>query len=275
MKKIVAALAALLSLVAASAALASPAIAPEGAPIEFVVLGTFHFDNPGRDMANVQVDNVLSAKRQGEIKQILDGLARFNPTKIAVEAQRRQPGTNLSERYPLYRIAKMEPSRNEVVQLGFGLAQRLGHQNVYAVDVDGDFPFEPVMAFAQKTGRDAKLTAAIAAIQGWTSEVTAQLKTKSLGYVLRQFNEPQTVATDNGFYLDLLRYGALDEQPGADLVSRWYERNFKICARIIQSVEPGDRVLVIYGSGHAYLLRHCLSGVPGWRMKEANDYLPN
>jgi hypothetical protein len=26
------------------------------------------------------------------------------------------------------------------------------------------------------------------------------------------------------------------------------------------------------GSGHAFLLRHCLGGVPGWRI---NDYLPN
>lgn len=131
------------------------------------------------------------------------------------------------------------------------------------------------MAFAEKTGREAKLTSRIAAIRAWTADITAQLKTKTLGQILRLHNDPASIAQGNDFYLDTLQYGALDEQPGADLVSRWYERNFKICARIVQAAEPGDRILVIYGGGHAYLLRHCLGGVPGWRIKEANDYLPD
>jgi hypothetical protein len=91
---------------------------------------------------------------------------------------------------------------------------------------------------------------------------------------LRQFNEPDAVAKGNEFYLDTLHYGALDEQPGATLVAHWYERNFNICARIVQIAQPGDRILVVYGSGHSYLLRHCLGGVPGFRVVEANDFLP-
>jgi uncharacterized protein DUF5694 len=273
MKKLLGALA--LACALAQTVIAAPLVAPEGAPIDVVVLGTFHFDNPGRDIANVQVDDVLAKKRQAEIGAILDGLARFNPTKVAVESQRRQAGTNFSEKYPIYRTGKMEPSRNEVVQLGFGLAARLGHANVYAVDVDGDFPFDAVMAFAKKTGHDAKLGAAIAAIQAWTTDLSAQLKTKTLGQTLRFINEPASVVEGNAFYLDTLRYGALDEQPGANLVSSWYARNFNICARIVQIAEPGDRILIVYGSGHAFLLRHCLGGVPGWHVKEANDYLPN
>lgn len=258
----------------AQTAFAAPPIAPEGAPIDVVVLGTFHFDNPGHDIANVQVDDVLAPKRQAEIAQILDGLARFNPTKIAVESQRRQPGTSFSEKYPIYRTGKMDPSRNEVAQLGFALASRLSHANVYSVDVDGDFPFEAVMAYAKKTSNDSKLGARIATIQAWATDLSAQLKTKTLGQALRSINEPASVAEGNVFYLDMLQYGALDEQPGADLVSSWYARNFKICARIVQIAQPGDRILVVYGNGHAYLLRHCLGGVPGYRIKEVNDYLP-
>lgn len=258
-----------------AAAAEPPQMKSDGPLTDVMVLGTFHFDNPGLDIVNAKVDDVLGPKRQGEIGQILTGLARFNPTKVAVESQRRQPRTNLSERYPLYRAGKSEPSRNEVVQLGFALAARLGHPNVYAVDVGGDFPFEAVTKFAERTGRGDRLAGQLQAIQSWSAEFEKGLKTKTLGQALRMHNDPRFVAEGNAFYLDTLRYGALDEQPGADLVSRWYERNMRICARIVQVAAPGDRVVVLYGSGHANLLRHCLGGVPGYRLVEPNDYLPN
>jgi hypothetical protein len=131
------------------------------------------------------------------------------------------------------------------------------------------------MNFAKKSGREARLGGQIAAIRAYTAGMTNELKTKSLGRVLREQNEPSAIAVGNAFYLEMLRYGAIDEQPGAMLVSSWYQRNLNICARIVQAAQPGDRVLVLYGSGHSYLLRHCLGNVPGWRLKEANDYLPD
>ena len=100
------------------------------------------------------------------------------------------------------------------------------------------------------------------------------LKTQSLSALLRVQNDPAQIAKGNGFYLDLLNYGANDEQPGAAVVSGWNTRNINICARIAQTGKPGDRVLVIFGSGHAYLLRHCLAGLSNYRLIEPNDFLP-
>jgi hypothetical protein len=45
--------------------------------------------NPGRDIFNMQADDVLSPKRQQEIAQIVEVLKKFQPTKIAVEANGR------------------------------------------------------------------------------------------------------------------------------------------------------------------------------------------
>ncbi len=263
------------SAVVALCLFSSPALGADTTPpVQVMVLGTFHLDNPGQDIANIQVDDVLAAKRQSEIGQILDGLARFAPTKIAVESQRRQAGTLLSERYPQFLAGTLPPSKSEVVQYGFRLAQRLHHQNVYAVDVQGDFPFDAVMAFAKKDGRDAAIGAQIQWIQSEIAKQSEFLKTHSLSGLLRMQNDPAEIAKGNGFYLDLLNYGALDDQPGAALVSAWYARNINICARIVQTAKPGDRVLVIFGSGHAFLLRHCLSGISNYRLIEPNDYLP-
>jgi hypothetical protein len=83
----------LLFLLSLPTALAQPRPPADGPPVQVMILGVFHFDNPGLDIANIQVENVLGDKRQAEIRQILDGLERFKPTKIAVESQKRHPGT--------------------------------------------------------------------------------------------------------------------------------------------------------------------------------------
>ncbi len=250
-----------------------PASMSVAAPAQVVVLGTFHFGNPGLDVANLRVDDVLAPKRQAEIGAVLDDLARYAPTRVLVESRNRVPGTAFSARYRQFLRGEMAADRNEVTQIGFKLAQRLHHDEVYAVDVDGEFPFEAVMAWAGRHGRGAQLEARIAGVQRDAAEMSAQLATHTVAYMLRRFNDPQRLASDHAFYLDLLQYGARDEQPGVALVAGWTARNLGICARIVQLARAGDRLLVLYGSGHAYLLRQCLGAVPGLRVLDANELL--
>src|SRR5919201_1751390 len=49
---------------------------------QILVLGTFHMNNPGRDIHSTQVDDVLAPKRQQEMAELLAVLGRFRPTKI-------------------------------------------------------------------------------------------------------------------------------------------------------------------------------------------------
>src|SRR5207247_312395 len=53
---------------------------------EVLVLGVYHMANPGHDIFNMQADDVLAPKRQAEIAQVIAALKKFNPTKIALEA---------------------------------------------------------------------------------------------------------------------------------------------------------------------------------------------
>jgi Family of unknown function (DUF5694) len=57
-------------------------------------------------------------------------------------------------------------------------------------------------------------------------------------------------------------------------VSSWYHRNLLICANLLQVAKPDDRILIFFGSGHAFLLRRCVTETPGFRLVEPNDYLP-
>lgn len=251
---------------------AAPAIAapPLSAPVEVMVVGVFHMANPGRDLHNVQVPDMLTAKPQGEIAAATAALARFKPTKVGVE----WPEELAAERYKQYRAGTLAPSPNEVVQLGFRLAQTAGAEGVYGLDADGDFPYERVQNFAAAQGFQSLLDAGNQQTQAIVETQTRLLAEKGVTATLRWLNEPEQIRDGHGFYRGLLRIGKGSDQPGVDLVTAWYRRNFLICSNLLQVAQPGDRIVVFFGAGHAQLLRQCVSETPGLKLIEPNDYLP-
>jgi hypothetical protein len=50
--------------------------------------------------------------------------------------------------------------------------------------------------------------------------------------------------------------GQQADNAGAVYVAQWYTRNCAIFANILNVIRPGDRVVVLMGQGHEYLLRH-------------------
>lgn len=74
-------------------------------------------------------------------------------------------------------------------------------------------------------------------------------------------------------YYSILGIGDSEQQPGAELNALWYMRNAKIFAKLMTVAEPGDRLLVVYGGGHNYWLRHFASETPGYRSVDPVPYL--
>jgi len=244
--------------------------AAEPESITVMVLGTFHMANPGKDMHNQQVDDVLAAPRQKELTALSEALAKFHPTRVAVEGR----ADLTTERYAKFLAGTLPASRNEVVQVGFRLAQRVGLKEVHGIDYDGQFPYEAVAAFAKAHGLEALLASVNEKIAAQVKAQTGVLAEKGIAGELRFLNDPVRLAHDNDFYRVLLHVGAGAEQPGAELLTAWYSRNFQICARLLQLSAPGDRVVVLFGWGHSFLLRQCVQETPGLRLAEPNDYLP-
>lgn len=259
--------------VAAAARVTTPLPAQEAAPtqpVQVMIVGGFHMNNPGHDIHNVSVDDVLQPKPQSEIKAVVDSLAAFHPTKVMAE----WPQDMIEERFQKYMAGTLPASRNEVVQLGFRLARQSGLQKVYGIDVDGDFPYQAVQTFAQAHGEVALLDRENSNGERLTQTLSNLLKNQGIVATLRYLNDPARLKNDNEFYREMLFVGAGAQQPGADLLSAWYRRNFLICANILQNSKPGDRIVVFYGSGHAFLLGQCVTETPGFILVEPNEYLP-
>ncbi len=132
----------------AAAALVTPARA-QGLPerpepiAEVMVLGTYHFANPGRDKYNAHADDVTAPERQAEIAALVDRLAAFEPTAVAVEATEDE---GVQAAFEAWRAGEAELTANEVQQIGFRLAERAGLDGVAPIDVDHRFRSEEEMA---------------------------------------------------------------------------------------------------------------------------------
>jgi len=240
------------------------------APVQVMILATVHMDNPGLDFHNTKVEDVLQPEPQAQIARITEALSRFKPTAVHVEA----PAEATRDRYALYLSDKLPPSRNEVVQLGFRLAKRAGLETVHGIDVLTDFPYAPVEAFATAHGQKGLLDTMHAEVEAQARSEEELMRTKGIAAELRRINDPEDIGQGHGYYRMMLRIGAGEEQPGAELLTAWYRRNFLICANMLQLSRPGDRIVVIYGGGHAFLLRQCVLETPGLALVEANSYLP-
>ncbi len=124
-----------------------------------LILGVFHMANPGRDMFNLQVDDVLAPKRQKELSELAELLKKFQPTKIAFESP--AGSEKIRKQYEEYLAGNYPLTRSESDQIGFRLGKELGHKQVYGIDIQGDFPFDPIAQFAKKNGKEELLNGLI------------------------------------------------------------------------------------------------------------------
>lgn len=257
----------------ACAATAQQPAEPTEAPVQVMILGTYHFANPGLDLHNVEADDVTAPRRQAEIADVTARLARFAPTRVAIEA--RPDTADLS--VPAYRAftpADLQTRRNETVQIGYRLAHLLGHADIYGIDVEGDFPYGALQEWSAANGRASDLEALSNQIGAIVGEFQADLAERSIGQSLAWMNDPErTEQAHRLFYYGVMNFADAENQPGADLNAAWYQRNARTFAKLAAIAEPGDRIVVIYGAGHNYWLRHFVQTTPGFELVEANSYL--
>ncbi len=242
--------------------------------IEVMFLGSYHMSNPGADAFNLEADDVLVPTRQIEIQAVVDGLAEFAPTHVAVEAP--WGDSVATSRYDAYKAGELELRRSEEEQIGFRLAHQLRHARVYPVDVQMQLDFASVSQLAQQ---DPKLGALMGGIQeiGETAIATMAewLASGTIGAMLVKMNDPEMLQRAHSPYVEFFVPIAIDENyAGADMVATWYQRNIRIFANLTRIVESdNDRLFAVYGQGHVPIIRQMVIDHPGYCVVEPNPYL--
>jgi hypothetical protein len=251
---------------------AAPAHAQSAPPrAQVMILGTYHMDNPGLDYANAQSDDVLAPHRQAEIAAVAQALGEFRPTRIAIEAEPRRDSA-WNARYQAYRRGEHALTRDERDQLGLRLASMLNHDRVYPVDYKLDMDVGGVIQFAAQNGQGELAQRMGATIQAVVAEMNARMATAPVGVILAEANGARADSM-HGWYLVMATVGRDTAYRGADEVAGWYSRNLHIFANIARVAQPGERVLVIMGSGHGTLLRQFVDESPELDLVSAQPYL--
>jgi hypothetical protein len=241
------------------------------------ILGTFHFQDAGLDSYRPEhhVD-VRTPERQTEVEELILRLAEFRPTRIAVE-QGRFRQARLDSLYTEYLAGRWELGANEVYQLGFRLAARLGHERVYAVDAPDHSQLMALwrdhreeLAAAERA--DAELNQRYRAIYSYADSAKMN---RTLREHLLYLNDPDRIRLTHGHYLIAsFKAEGEDEYLGPNAALGWYSRNLRIFRNIQRITDsPEERILAIVGSGHLALLNFFADASPEYEWVDVRRYL--
>jgi hypothetical protein len=245
--------------------------------IQIMVLGCYHMANRHSDVFNLEIGDVRTPAKQAELEEVCGCLKKFQPTKIALEVIADRPGL-VSSIFENYNPTRLLESRDEVTQIGLRLAHALRHPMVYGINELSDtidyFPFPRVEQFAQEHQQQSVLEGMFAFGNQIKLEDEKRLQTSTVRELLRRQNEPERFETEmKQAYMPMLDIGNATQHPGAELNAIWYLRNAKIFSKLRFIAQTGDRILVLFGAGHAYWLRHFVEFTTEFELIEPNEYL--
>jgi len=184
--------------------------------------------------------------------------------------------TSTQNDYQNYREDNYELTRWEGEQIGFRLAKQLNHKRIYNIDVRNDFPFEEMMTYAKENGQMEWITAQLAQLQA-KADKEREEDDKELGEKLAELNTPENLMESHQIYVAGAQIGGIKEFAGTDVLTAWYTRNVRNFSHLYQITDDrsNERILVIFGHGHAYLLRQLVLESPDFEMVEVEEYLQN
>lgn len=241
--------------------------------IKVLVVGTFHFDYPGLDAHKTSDEDkidVLKEPKKSEVTELVEYIKKFKPNKIAIEAFDRWKAT---EKLKEYKNGEHRDKRDERYQLAMRIANELQLDTLYAIDantmsedlekIDSSYTNSLFKDFDFQSDDPYNKY-----VYDWITEDEKIIPKVNLLDYFKHFNSKESHQYGYGAYL--VGDFKLDNLRGADiLASWWYNRNLRIFRKLQEITEgPNDKILVIFGNGHAAILRQLLEASPEYEFVE-------
>ncbi len=242
-----------------------------------MVLGSYHMEGSTQDAVNLPVGDVRTPAKQRELADLLDRIAAFRPTKILIESPFHR--SRALENYAKYLKGEYLLTANEIDQVAFALARRLGHTTVYPVDypmwMDGRVPQEIGTPKPKPKPQGEAKAPAPAPVPEHLQRLEDLIAKGTVLDTFRHLNSEAYMRADHDWYVRMLHPDpeSTDLYEGANLLTNWQKRNLRILANVYRVAEPGDRLLLLIGSGHLTLLRQWAEAAQDLALMDTAAYL--
>jgi hypothetical protein len=219
---------------------------------EIILVGSFHFE---------QDEEVIRTKEK-EVIELVDYLAQFNPTKVALEWEKSEE-SNLNE---LYKSSIEQYSVDEIEQVGFRLAKKLDHDQIYAVNWAGHLTQNDLNNL-NNTIQDSypDLLETMNLMNENTPSIHSDIP---LIDSFRDLNTKHVIREYEKMYLSFAEVSNRSgDMVGINFLNKWMERELMIFKNTVEVSQgfPEDRILLLLGSDHLWMLRKMFEGI-GWEV---------
>lgn len=247
---------------------------PVNQPIEIMILGSYHF-------AKENHTDETNARNQQQLSRIYQALSPFQATKIFIEHTLDEADRyNSAYRDYLKGRFRIDSLPNETFQLGFKMAKLLDHDSLYLFDDQTEFigslenfSFKELDAYARANDAGFYDRHLVAIQKTWAFNQYVK-KTLPLYDRIKLLNSPQNAKINaQRMHAYEMRIGIGDNWMGPDWLGRWYRRNVRMLTNLLKQSEPGDRVLVVVGDNHKWVLEDMIGYTPDFKLVSSYDYL--
>ncbi|WP_379092957.1 DUF5694 domain-containing protein [Pedobacter sp. UC225_65] len=256
---------------------------------QILLIGTFHFNNPGADAVKTDDFDVTTIAAQQELEKITNQIKKFNPNKIFVEWEYYDQ-KNLDSLYQLYIHNQYESYveknfknkgnydmyvQNEIFQLAFRAAKKTGLKQVNGMDYPLPMPFDTVMNAIHAAKQDDVMAEISAYTSGMAKEANLKRKTMGLTALIVDLNTEKARKINSGFYIKTLnRAGQTDNFGGAFSVAEWYKRNLYMYSIVQKQIQSSDqRAVILLGSGHVAIIKKFIEDEGLYEVVELKDIM--
>lgn len=242
---------------------------------QILLIGSFHFENPGLDVAKVNTFNVMTDKSQKELESITDKIKKFGPDKIFVEWDYKKQD-KLDKFYAKNTNSLLREKANEIVQLALRAAKKLGHKQLFAIDYNQtNFPYDSLLT-GMKEANQLDLLKRNEVLMADYEKLQNEKNSKyTLTKLLLDLNSKKSIAEDLEWYIGTAnRAGKNDNFVGSYLVSEWYRRNLYMYSLVQKLTDAKDtKVVVLLGASHAAMIREFIKYDPNFEIIELETIL--
>lgn len=222
-----------------------------------LILGMFHLNaiNNG-DAAQLSDDKRLFKDK--DFQDLILILKQYSPTKIVVEMDKNQQ-ERLHNTYQTYLNGKYKLQQHEMDQIAFRIAKACNHKTIFAVDWNGASDTVPNLDELQTTKARQELEMVVQSATKQMQDLQEYMWKHSIVDTLKFINEPARLKDNHSIYMDMAMIDEGDAEGLTWLSHYWLYRNLMITKNLLELIEhEAERIFVLFGSGHAYLLKQYL-----------------